>query len=86
MKCKSKPKLFNLFLRKWRNSFHLDKIGNIFFTFKNYNFKDKFLKFSNAPHAPFSALHSLINPLPTYFATPLQKCPSCAPAGNYYTC
>ena len=31
MKWKSKTKWFNLFLRKWRNSIHLDKIGNFFY-------------------------------------------------------
>ena len=38
MKCKSKPKLFNLFLRKWRNSMQLNTIGK-FFLWKTKIFK-----------------------------------------------
>ena len=73
MKCKSKPKYFNLFLRKWRNSIYLENIGKILFSKTPVlmaNSKHFLMQGGSAPFTPalFASLHSVIYPHPTHFS------------------
>ena len=72
-----KNQIIYLFLRKWRNSIHLDKIGKLVLS--------KTTIFKTNSKIRLTSLHLVIHPYPTHLVPPPhQKWPSCAP-GNQYT-
>ena len=73
-----KNQITNLFLRKWRNSIHLDKIGKLYYQklqFLRQILKNVKCNGGSAPLHPasFASHHSVIHPHQTHLAPPLRN-------------